>query len=175
MSGREYYRFLHSSEGKNRHFIDMGNVVLEATEDEARKYKAEQNHHYYIAAQEESQCILSFYTLEKANGCSGEELFADATQDVENNAIMHMEIHELQEALKQLDIESYKLIHALYLADTQKTLRQLSRESGIPVMTLQDQKKKIIVHLRQILLSKKIKKFSVQNPKKSAIQSERTK
>jgi len=159
MSGREYYRFLNSPEGRNRYFIDMGNVVLEATEDETRKYKAEQNHHYYIEAQEERKCILSFYALEEVNGCSGEELFADATQDVENNAIMHMEIHELQEALRQLDIESYKLINALYLADTRKTLRQLSRESGIPVMTLQDQKKKIFVYLRQTLLSKKFKKF----------------
>lgn len=59
MTGREFYHFIKSPEGQSRHFIDMGDVVLEATEAQARQYKAEQNHHCYILAQEEgwnTQC-----------------------------------------------------------------------------------------------------------------------
>ena len=36
MTGREYYRFIKAPENKGRWFIDMGNVVLECTEEEYR-------------------------------------------------------------------------------------------------------------------------------------------
>lgn len=44
MSGGEYYRFVTDPKNKGRCFIDMGDVVLEVTEAEARDYKAERNH-----------------------------------------------------------------------------------------------------------------------------------
>ena len=50
---REFYRFVNSPEGCDRHFIDMDDVVLEASESEIRSFKAEKNHSYYIQAQEE--------------------------------------------------------------------------------------------------------------------------
>lgn len=78
----------------------------------------------------------------------------DETKDVETEAIMRMEIVTLREALEQLDSDSYQLIHSLYLANTRKTLRQLSRERGIPVMTLQDRKRKILIWLREKLSGK---------------------
>ena len=34
LSGKEFYQFVNSQEGKNRFFIDMGNVVLEVSEQE---------------------------------------------------------------------------------------------------------------------------------------------
>ncbi len=80
MSGREFYCFVNSPEGQGRHFIDMDDVVLETTEAEARKYKAEQNHHFYIHAQEESWSTLSIYCIEDENGCSGEEAVRDTAQ-----------------------------------------------------------------------------------------------
>lgn len=54
---------------------------------------------------------------------------------------MRTEIAALRQALGCLDSENYRLTHALSLADTCKTLRQLSLESGIPVMTLHDREK----------------------------------
>ena len=41
MTGNEFYRFVNSPEGRGRHFIDMDDVVLEASEFEARSFKAE--------------------------------------------------------------------------------------------------------------------------------------
>ena len=52
MTGREFYRFVNSPEGQGRHFIDMDDVVLEASETEARSFRTEQNHSYYIQTQE---------------------------------------------------------------------------------------------------------------------------
>lgn len=154
MTGSKFYQFVNSQEGQGRYFIDMGDVVLETTEAEARSYKAEQNHRYYIQAQEDGWNTLSIYAIEDKNGCSGEEVIEDETQDVEAKVIMQMEIAALHQALEHLDTESYQLIHALYLADTRKTLRQLSMNSAIPVMTLQDRKKKILARLAQSMLQK---------------------
>ncbi len=155
MSGKEFYQFVNSSEGQRRHFIDMGDVVLEATEAQARQYRAEQNHSYYILAQEEGWSTSSIYTIADKSGYSGEEIIRDDTQDVEAEVILRMERSALHTALCELDEESRILIQTLYLADTRKTLRQLSQDSGIPVMTLQDRKKKILLRLRQ-KLSKEI-------------------
>lgn len=155
MSGEEYYHFITDPKNKNRYFVDMGDVVLEATVENARSYKAEQNHHYYIQSQEEGWCTLSIYAVEDENGCSGEEVVRDESQDVETEVILRIEKAVLQNALNHLDSESYQLIHALYLADTRKTLRQLSLESNIPVMTLQDRKKKVLAQLSRELLKKK--------------------
>ena len=113
----------------------------------ARSFKAEKNHGYYIQAQEDGWSVLSLYAIEDKNGCSGEEVVRDETQDVEAEAIRRMETAALRQALEYLDSESRQMIHALYLADTRKTLRQLSLENGVPVMTLQDRKKKVLALL----------------------------
>ena len=170
MSGRDFYRFVNSPEGQRRHFIDMGDVVLEGTEAQARQYKAEQNHRCYILAQEEGWSTSSIYTIADKNGYSGEEIIRDDTQDVEAEVILRMERRALQAALYQLDKESRALVQALYLADTRKTLRQFSQDSGIPVMMLQDRKKKSSRCFEMNCPRKISKNFSVQNPKKSAIE-----
>ena len=154
MTGKEFYRFVNSPEGQGRHFIDMGDVVLEASKHEAQVHRAEKDHSDYLKEQEEGWSIVSIYTIEDENGCNGEEVAVDETQDVETEAIMRIATAALRKALIRLDSESYQLIHALYLADTRKTLRQLSLDSGIPVMTLQDRKKKILALLGRELHKK---------------------
>lgn len=154
MTGSEFYRFVNSSEGRGRYFIDMGDVVLESSKREAQVHRAEKDHSDYLKEQEEGWSILSLYTIEDESGCSGEEIARDEAQDVEAEAMTRMETAALRQALERLDSECYQLIHALYLADTRKTLRQLSLESGIPVMTLQDKKKKILALLRQNMFQK---------------------
>lgn len=151
MSGKEFYRFIHSPEGEKRHFIDMGDIMLEVTETDGRQCRTEQNHHYYVQCQEEGWSTLSLYEVENGSGCSGEEVIPDNAQDVEAEVIKRLEHSALYAALAQLDWESCRLIYMLYLADEIKTLRQISSESGIPVMTLQDHKQKALAILRQIL------------------------
>ena len=154
MTGSEFYRFINSPEGQGRYFIDMGDVVLEASKREAQVHRAEKDHSDYLKEQAEGWNTLSIYAIEDEYGCSGEEVAKDETQDVEAEAMTRMETVALRKALERLDSESYQLIHALYLADTRKTLRQLSLDSGIPVMTLQDRKKKILTSLRRNMFRK---------------------
>lgn len=155
MSGEEFYRFITSSEAQGRYFIDMGNVVLEATKDEAKVHKVEKDHSSYLKDQEGKCSILSLYCPEIKNGCSGEAVVVDEKQDVEAATILHMELDSLRKSLALLDTDSFQLIYDLYLADERKTLRQLSRERGIPVMTLQSRKMKLLSILRENLSQKK--------------------
>ena len=152
MTGREFYRFVNSLEGKGRYFIDMDDVVLETSEVEARNYKTEQNHSYYIQIQEEGRSILSLYAVEDKNGCSGEEVIMDETQDVEDEAIMRIEHNALLFAFSHLDAESRQLIHALYLADMRKTERELAQERGVSQVAIHKQKKKILARLKSLVI-----------------------
>lgn len=154
MTGREYYCFVRRPENNKRFFIDMEDIVLESTEDDIRRYKAEKNHSYYIQAQEEGWSTVSIYTVQDEKGCSGEEVAADESEDVETKAILNIETKALRAAVARLDQESYRLIDTLYLAERRKTLRQLSRDSGIPVMTLRDRKERVLRRLREELSKK---------------------
>lgn len=113
MTGKEFYQFVRSPEGQGRYFIDMDDVVLEVTEMEARSYKSEQNHRYYMQTQENDWSTLSLYAIEDESGCSGEEVVPDEMQAVEDEAILRIERRTLRIALEHLDAESYRLIDAL--------------------------------------------------------------
>ena len=152
MTGREFYDFVNSPEGQGRHFIDMEDVVLEATEAQARQYKAEQNHRYYIQSQEDGWNTLSIYAIEDEDGYSGEEAVRDETQDVEAEVILRMERRALRTALYQLDENSRILIHALYFADERKTEREFARELGVSQNAIHKQKKKILKTLKFLVV-----------------------
>lgn len=155
MSGGEYYQFITDPKNKGRFFVDMGDVVLEATAVEARDYKAEMNHNYYIRTWESGWSMVSLYALEDADGCSGEEAVVDETQDVEAEVIMRLDSAAIRKALRQLDEVSYQLIYELYLAKERKTVRQFSRENHIPVMTVENRKFCILKQLKKLLKSEK--------------------
>lgn len=152
MSGGEYYRFVTDPKNKGRFFVDMGDVVLEVTEAEARDYKAEKNHNYYIRAQEGGWSTVSLYTIEDANGCSGEEVAVDETQDVETQVMVHLDSAAVREALRQLDEESYRLIWELYLAVERKTERELAQVLGVSQNAVNKQKKKILNSLKFLVV-----------------------
>ena len=152
MTGSEFYRFVNSPEGQGRHFIDMDDVVLEASEPEARSFKTEKNHSYYIQTQEEGWDTLSIYAIEDKNGCNGEEVVMDETQDVEAEVMERIAHEELLSAFSRLDAESRQLIHALYLADTRKTERELAQECGVSQVAIHKQKKKILATLKFLVI-----------------------
>lgn len=152
MTGSEFYRFVNSPEGQGRYFIDMGDVVLESSKGEAQVHRAEKDHSDYLKEQEEGWSIVSLYTIEDENGCSGEEVVRDETQDVETEAILHIEYKALSSALSHLDTESRKLIYALYLTDTQKTERELALQSGVSQVAIHKQKKKILAKLKFLVI-----------------------
>lgn len=144
MPGKEFYRFITSPEAEKHHFIDMGDIVLETTETQAQKYREEINHSYYIRTCGEGHAPLSLYSVEDRNGCSGEEVAIDESQDVEYEAIKRIEAQALYAALAKLDPVSCKLILSLYLSKECKTERELAEELGVSQAAISKRKKKIL-------------------------------
>ena len=76
----------------------------------------------------------------------------DEAQDVEAEVMKRMESAALRRALEHLDSESYQMIHALYLADTRKTERELAQERGVSQVAIHKQKKKILATLKFLVI-----------------------
>lgn len=158
MTGGEFYQLVNSPEGRGRYFIDMGDVVLESSKHEAQVHRAEKDHSDYLKEQEEGWSTVSLYTIEDENGCGGEEIAGDETQDVEAAAMMRMDTAALRQALKCLDSESYRLIYALYISDERYTERELAQELGVSQNAINKQKNKILKSLKFLVV--KIQKSS---------------
>ena len=153
MSHEEYHHFICSPEGKGRFFIDMGDIVIEVSQDEARLYVAEKNHHDYISRQKKGWITISLYEAEKEKGLNGEEVLPDRQRPgVEDTVIQRIEIEVLYKALSLLDEESYSLISDLYLSINRKTECELAQEYGVSQAAICKRKKKILSVLKNLVI-----------------------
>lgn len=156
MSGKEFYQFVTSPEGDGRYFIDINDVVLETTKEEARIHRAEKDRSDYLRGQEKKHIILSLQRLEE-DGYS-DAVLEDKLRNVESDAIALVGTVELMAALNQLDAESYSLIYSLYLDVEKKTERQMASILGISQAAINKRKKKILKRLKFLVI--KIQKSS---------------
>ena len=152
MSGSEYYRFVTDPKNNGRYFLNMGDVVLECTKAEYKRYKAEDDHSSYILEQETDWITLSLEAAAVEKGICREELIADMAQDVEDEAIRRIEITALHSALAQLDTKSYQLISALYALQNRKTERELAMLEAVSQNTIHKQKEKILKTLKILVV-----------------------
>ena len=82
------------------------------------------------------------------------ETIADQSQNVEADALQNLLVQNLREALSHLPEDEHRMIYDLYLSQPRKTVNDLSEESGIPTMTLQNKKIRILAKLRRSLEGK---------------------
>lgn len=148
MSGKEYYQFVTAPQNMNRYFIDMGDVVLECTKAEYKKFKSEDDHSGYILEQEAGWITQSLEYLAVESGLCSDELVADMSHDVENEAIARLDAEALYFALSHLDFKSYRLIYALYLDNECMTERELARQFTVTQNAIHKQKKRILKTLK---------------------------
>ena len=116
MTGAEYYQFVTNLQNKDRHFINMGDVVLECSKAEYKRFKTEDDHSSYILEQEEGWSTISLSILEQKEFASGEETIVDTNPSVEETAIQSLLSQELYKALRELPTPDYLIIYELYLA-----------------------------------------------------------
>ena len=152
MSGREFYQFVTSPEGQGRYFIDLDDYVLETSKEEYTSWRRDKDHSDYLKEQEANCVIFSLYSDLIAEYGNGESVLTDRPIGSENQISEYAKYKALHSALASLDAESYELIYSLYLGEEPKSLRKLSKERGTPVMTLQNRKKKILMHLRDEIM-----------------------
>ena len=156
ISGTEFYQLLKSPAARGRYFIDMDDFILEVSKENHDQWHREKERLNYRKKKllERGFTVISLYSDAISENGSGEDVIPDDMVFVEEESLLIAEVRDLYSALAKLDKASRQLIYDLYLAKEPKSLRQLSRETGVPVMTLQDRKKRIFLQLKQILSRK---------------------
>lgn len=152
MSGREFYRFTRSPEGRGRYFIDFDDYAIEATKEQYDAWRKEKDHSDYLKEQEEGFLILSLYSDTINEYGDGEDVIADEKVDVEESTILLIRRKALHSALPKLDTPSYRLIHELYLSDNRRTERTLAKDLGVSQNAIHKQKKKILKKLKMLVV-----------------------
>ena len=159
LEGKNLYNFLNSDDGKRRIFheeIDEdGNCV--GFETASRKNKglpkeAEREKYLYNVRTELKITITSSNELVSLAGEDDIELIqalGDKEVNVEADAVHSLDLETLQSALKTLTKEEYEIIYALYLSQKPMSERELSAKTGIPRMTINYRKKRILRKLKK--------------------------
>ena len=133
---------------KNKRFIQLDDILLEVSKREYETIDPEEQRLKYINRTERNIKIIS-YDKEDDNGTVLKDVIPDSNYNLEFEIERKMEIEKLEEALFQLNDEEYNLIKALFFE--QKTLREYAKMLGIPFMTIQNRKNKILEKLKKFL------------------------
>lgn len=163
LTGKAAYDYLKSEDGKRKRFMrtsrheDGGEEeFVEVTPEYLKRHRMEERREQYISdCMEASEFItISLYAMQDNDSddlISGEELIADPTVDVEEQALRAIDLGMLRQSLASLTEKEMWLIHRLFLSETPVTELQLSRETGIPQKTLNDRKMRVLKKLEKYI------------------------
>lgn len=152
MTGREFYQFISSPEGKRRYFIIWDDLVIEAPRDQYNEWLSEEEHYGYLRQFENGWNTVSLYSDLAQDGKDGEGMIPDPAVDVEHGAIASIRRNALIAALRYLDHQSFYLIYSLYLARHTKTECKLAKEVGISQQAIHKRKRKILSELKILVV-----------------------
>ena len=79
----------------------------------------------------------------------GADILKDNNVDVDFEVQKKIELEQLKKELLKLSEDDYKIIKALFF--NEQTVRKYAKQTGIPVMTIQNRKMKILEKLKKIL------------------------
>lgn len=152
MTGREFYQFVNSPEGKKRYFIKWDDLVIEASREQYNDWLCDEEHRGYLQQYEKEWNTVSLYSDLSEGSKAGEELVPDPAVDVEFSAMVNIRQDALMKALRHLDHQSFRLIYALYLAVYKKTECELAEEVGISQQAIHKRKEKILRKLKFLVV-----------------------
>ena len=173
MNMADYLRFVSTPEGKQReknfgklNGCDEDDVIImiECGKEAAAALRAENDHRDYLREEETASRIkqtVSLYDhIPGTDGdCSGEEIIADTFCNVEEEALLNIEIEELRKVLKCLSHEEMMLLKELYLSNIRRTEVECCKVLNIS--------RKKLRYLKQCALKKlhrKMKEIDRKNP-----------
>lgn len=156
MNQKEFLDFLRTDLAKNRYFIHIEDdidkecprIVCECTEAEYKKWISEKWHKLYILRTKKDMG----YTVESYNACIsddgefGEELLIDEydfTYDLINKLAFEQTVNNMAE-------DELLLLNKLVLSENTISERKLEAETKIPQKTINNRKRKILKHLKEI-------------------------
>lgn len=160
LTGQEFLALVRSPENKGRHFVKLygtgddgsdGNIVMEATEAEYRKWRIEKRHKQYLRDINPGYTEISYHAMETEDGCYGEELLRDENCDVEAECFKKFEIEAVRAAVSNLSDDERQMVEYFYLSENQGTERVYAELAGIPKSTVNRRKTAVLSKLKKLL------------------------
>ena len=150
-TGKEFYDFTHSQEGKGRYFIRLTDdvsyecpeIFIEATYEQYRKWQKEYDAHRYLMELEESFTTVSA----DAPGETGVALIdtlASPDTGVEETVFLLLEKEELIQKVKQLPPKERYIIISRFLLGKPQTEQTIAKALQISQPVLHRKIKKIL-------------------------------
>lgn len=165
MTGKEFLAFKRRTENKNRKFVALADpemetqtIFLEATKSEYDRWHREESREF---RRKDSQkgihyLLVSIDDQVFSDGNSTfEDILPDEETDIESEVLSTCFIEELLSAVSQLSDTEKALVDICFLNNKDNlSERQLAKKIGIPLMTLNNQKRAILKKIKKILVQK---------------------
>ena len=116
------------------------------TEQVYKDYYKMKRREKYLEESDTGHGKVSYHALD-TDEFGGEEILADSSRNVEDEAITNIMIEKMLNCLHFLTADEHFLVEELYYKC--KSQRQLAKESGIPLMTICDRNKRMLEKLRK--------------------------
>ena len=130
--------------------ITIGKFTCEVSQEEYEIHHEEREHSKYLFRVKREYITLSYQNLD-GEETSGDDVISDIHQDsVEDVAVGNVMVEKLREIMPQLTNEESELIHSLFFVENM-TERTLSKITGIPLMTINNRKRRILTKLKKLL------------------------
>jgi len=131
-----------------RYFIPVDGKYYETTKEVYEVYYQMDRRERYLEERDLNKGVINFCDIDNED-YSAEEILSDKDTDIEEEVINSILIKTVLEAIMTLDEEEKWLIQELFFCG--KSQRQLAKECGIPLMTLNCRKQKIIEKIKKYL------------------------
>jgi RNA polymerase sigma factor (sigma-70 family) len=131
-----------------RYFIPVDDKYYETTKEVYEVYYQMDRRERYLEERDLNKGVINFCDIDNED-YSAEEILFDKDTDIEEEVINSILIKTVLEAIMTLDEEEKWLIQELFFCG--KSQRQLAKECGIPLMTLNCRKQKIIEKIKKYL------------------------
>ena len=140
---------------KKKFYIRVENQVEQVTEEVYREYFKMDRRERYLEERDLVHGRFLYSQLDNVyEDVLGEEMIADSlAEDLCDAIVSKIMIEKLKECLSLLSDEDLNLMIQLFYEE--KSQRQLSVESGVPVMTISDRKNRVLKKIKKSMENKK--------------------
>jgi RNA polymerase sigma factor (sigma-70 family) len=133
---------------EKRYYIPVDGKYYETTKEVYEVYYQMDRRERYLEERDLNKGVINFCDIDNGH-YSAEEILSDKDTDIEEEVINSVLIKTVLEAIMTLDEEEKWLIQELFFCG--KSQRQLSKETGIPLMTITNRKKRVLKKLKKHL------------------------
>ena len=157
MTVDEFNAFRASPEGKERYFVELEDLTIEASKEQYAAWRKERDHELYILQEKRKSgiTVISLEALYHGEVLEAADNLMDQSVDVEEEALRRIDIERLYECLRMLDEESLQIITALFFSQERKSQRMQASEMGLSQMAISKRTKKILEKLKFLVLKSK--------------------